>query len=74
MVAQGRDPDQLEIHVGGGAIRLADGSVDFEAAADSARRSIDAGATTVIYLVKDFCRNADDVDGFLDWLISLKNQ
>ena len=53
---------------------MADGSVDFEAAADSARRSIDAGATTVIYLVKNFCRNADDVDGFLDWLISLKNQ
>jgi hypothetical protein len=38
------------------------------------RRSIDAGATTVIYLVKNFRRNADDVDGFLDWLISLKNQ
>jgi probable F420-dependent oxidoreductase len=70
--AQGRDPDTLEVHVGPGAVRGADGALDFAATKASALTWADAGATTLSFRAADFCRSAQDVDRFFDFLADVK--
>ena len=68
----GRDLDDLEIHVGQGVVRSADGSLD---KAETRRRALalpDAGATTVTFSVAEFCETAGDIDEFLEFVVGLK--
>jgi hypothetical protein len=36
------------------------------------RRDEHDGATTVSFLVRDFCKSREDIEPFLDYLVSLK--
>ena len=69
----GRDPSKMEVHVGQGVVRKADGALDWAAIKAGALASVAEGATNVTLRVVDFCRSAADVDGFLDQAVGLKS-
>lgn len=71
-VRHGRDLSQLEMHVGQGVVRASERSVDWGAVEKGARTAVAEGATTVTFRVTDFCRTADDVEPFLDFIVGLK--
>jgi probable F420-dependent oxidoreductase len=68
----GRDPSDLEIHVGQSAVQAVDGSLDRGAVRSAAKAAIDDGATTLGFLATGFCRSAREVDEFLDFIVDLK--
>lgn len=69
----GRDPGQLEIHVGQSAILSADGSLDHAAVKAAAQVAVVDGATTVSFLATGFCKDASQIDDFLDFIVGLKS-
>lgn len=68
----GRDPEALQFDVGQGATLTGEGELDKEAIRRRVRRDEHDGATTVSFLVRDFCKSREDIEPFLDYLVSLK--
>jgi probable F420-dependent oxidoreductase len=68
----GRDPSQVELHVGQGAIRNSDGEIDWAAVRTGFNAAVADGATMVTLMVSDFCGKASEVEAFLDQAVSLK--
>lgn len=69
----GRDPNELEIHVGQSAVFSADRSLDLAGVKAAAEASVADGATTVSFLATGFCKDASEVDEFLDLIVSMKS-
>jgi probable F420-dependent oxidoreductase len=71
-VQHGRDPSKMEVHVGQGMVRSADGAIDWAGIKAGARASEAEGATTVSLRVADFCSTSADIEPFLDHAVGLK--
>ena len=69
----GRDPEALQFEVGQGPSLTGDGALDKDAIRARVRSDEDAGATTVSFLARDFCKSREDIEPFLDFLVSLKD-
>jgi probable F420-dependent oxidoreductase len=72
VAAHGRDPDALEIEIQFAPPRKADGAIDYAASITAAKDWKKAGATTISPLLISFCREAGEIDGFLNWVGELK--
>ncbi len=72
VAAHGRDPDALEIEIQFAPPRKADGTIDYSASVVAAKDWKKAGATTISPLLISFCREAGEIDGFLNWVGELK--
>ncbi len=72
VAAHDRDPDALEIEIQFAPPRKADGSIDYAASVIAAKDWKKAGATTISPLLISFCKEAGEIDGFLDWVGELK--
>jgi probable F420-dependent oxidoreductase len=70
--SHGRDPAQLEILIGQGVVRGADGRLDPGAMRAAAERVCEQGATTVMYSVANSCREVSELEPFLDLVVGLK--
>ncbi|HEY3694024.1 TIGR03619 family F420-dependent LLM class oxidoreductase [Phenylobacterium sp.] len=68
----GREPGKIEIHVAQGVVRTADGALDLAAIKAGAKALEAEGATMVTMRLADFCRTRADIDGMLDFAVSLK--
>lgn len=68
----GRDPDALEFDVGQGVSLTGEGELDKDGIRRRVRKDENDGATTVSFLVRDFCKTREEIDPFLDFLVSLK--
>lgn len=71
--AAGRDASDIHIETSIGPVRRTDGSVDYDATRDSLRAWAQAGATMFAALPASFCRGPEEIDRFLDFLLSLKD-
>jgi probable F420-dependent oxidoreductase len=71
-VAEGRDPDKVEVHMGAGPVHKSDGSIDYAATREAALPWAKAGATCLSFRAADFCRSPADVEAFFDFLIGMK--
>jgi probable F420-dependent oxidoreductase len=69
----GRDASKLEVHLGQGSVRGADGKIDWAAVKAGAQKAAAEGATTVNLMVSDFCKSAGEVEAFLDQAVALKD-
>jgi probable F420-dependent oxidoreductase len=74
VAAHGRDPDALEIEIQFAPPRKADGAIDYAASVTAAKDWAKAGATTISPLLISFCREAGEIDGFLNWVGELKGE
>jgi alkanesulfonate monooxygenase SsuD/methylene tetrahydromethanopterin reductase-like flavin-dependent oxidoreductase (luciferase family) len=74
VAAHGRDPDALEIEIQFAPPRKADGAIDYTASIAAAKTWAKAGATTISPLLISFCREAGEIDGFLNWVAILKGE
>jgi probable F420-dependent oxidoreductase len=72
--AHGRDPETLEIEIQFAPIRKTDGAIDYAASAEAAVAWAKAGATTLSPLLIAFCKEAKEIDGFLNWVMELKRR
>ncbi len=70
----GRDPATLQIEVQFGPVGRADGAIDYDATAASAREWVRAGATTLSPLLITFCQESGEISAFLEWAAGLKEQ
>ncbi len=68
----GRDPDALDFDVGQGPSLTQEGALDTETIRRRVRQDETDGATIVSFLARDFCKNREDVEPFLDFIVSLK--
>jgi probable F420-dependent oxidoreductase len=68
----GRNPEALEFEVGHGPALTLEGTLDADAIRKRVRRDEANGATAVTFLARDFCKSRDDVETFLDFIVSLK--
>jgi probable F420-dependent oxidoreductase len=68
----GRDPDALEFDVGQGPSLTNEGALDTETIRRRVRRDEADGATIVSFLARDFCKSREDVEPFLNFIVSLK--
>ncbi len=71
--AAGRDPSKLHVEVMILPVKRDDGSVDYEATRTSLRPWVAAGATMLAGVPTTFCRKPEELDGFLEFLVSLKD-
>ena len=74
VAAHGRDPETLEIEIQFAPPRKADGSIDYAASITAAKDWKKAGATTISPLLISFCREAGEIEGFLEWVGELKGE
>jgi probable F420-dependent oxidoreductase len=74
VAAHGRDPEALEIEIQFAPPRKADGTIDYTASIEAAKNWKKAGATTISPLLISFCREAGEIDGFLNWMGELKGE
>jgi probable F420-dependent oxidoreductase len=72
--AHGRDPATIEIDVQFSPVLDAGGMIDLAATEASAAQWAAAGATTFSPLLISFCQEADEIDGFLEWILDLKQK
>jgi probable F420-dependent oxidoreductase len=72
--ARGRDPETLEIEIQFAPVRKSDGTINFPASAEAAVQWSKAGATTLSPLLIAFCKNAAEIDPFLNWVMELKRR
>ena len=68
----GRDPDALDFDVGQGPSLTQEGELDKDTIRARVRQDEANGATIVSFLARDFCKSRDDVETFLDFIVSLK--
>jgi probable F420-dependent oxidoreductase len=68
-----RDPDALEFEVGQGPSLDGSGALDEDAIRARVRKDEAQGATMVSFLARDFCKTADDIEPFLDFIATLKD-
>jgi probable F420-dependent oxidoreductase len=69
----GRDPARLEFEVGQGPSLDGNGALDEAAIRARVRKDEADGATTVSFLARDFCKTPDDIEPFLDFIVSLRD-
>lgn len=69
----GRDASNIQIHVMQRTVRAADGGIDKATTREQALDLASKGATTVNFTLVDGCRTAEDIEPFLDFLVSLKD-
>jgi probable F420-dependent oxidoreductase len=72
--AHGRNPETLEIEIQFAPIRKTDGTIDYAASAEAAVQWTKAGATTLSPLLISFCKEAKEIEGFLNWVMELKRR
>jgi probable F420-dependent oxidoreductase len=72
--AHGRDPETLEIEIQFAPARKSDGAIDYAASAEAAVAWAKAGATTLSPLLIGFCKEAKEIDGFMNWVLELKRR
>jgi hypothetical protein len=68
----GRDPEALEFDVGQGPSLTGDGALDTATIRARVRKDEADGATIVSFLARDFCKTRDDIEPFLDFIVSLR--
>ncbi|PTR18850.1 putative F420-dependent oxidoreductase [Rhodococcus sp. OK519] len=68
---QGRDPRTAEVQIMLPTIENGSGGVDFDAMTASAKEAADLGVDTVLVRPSALDVGADDIDGFLTWLVAL---
>jgi alkanesulfonate monooxygenase SsuD/methylene tetrahydromethanopterin reductase-like flavin-dependent oxidoreductase (luciferase family) len=69
----GRDAATMDVQLGQGSVRGADGKIDWAAVKAGAQKSAAEGATTINLMVSDFCKSAGEVEAFLDQAVALKS-
>ena len=68
----GRDPDALDFDVSQGPFLTQEGELDKDTIRERMRQDEAGGATIVSFLARDFCKDREDVEPFLDFIVSLK--
>jgi probable F420-dependent oxidoreductase len=68
----GRDPEAFQFDVGQGPSLTQEGVLDTETIRRRVRKDEADGATIVSFLARDFCKTRDDIEPFLDFIVSLK--
>ncbi len=71
-LACGRDPKTLNVRVVPATVFRTDGTPDLDATIAAVADVVKAGATMVEMLPIMYCRGPDDLDGFLDRILSIK--